>query len=212
MKTRVMLVAITCACDAQPVPPAPVVPVVPVAQMPAAAAPQAQAVGPVAPGQYVNHIGNPAAGYWGPQGQWQWHNPQGAEANNTWKYLAVAGLTGGATYLFTKAHYDREHRGRAWSQDRFAINNDSYLDHRGTEITRDQYMKRRNNPTYIDRRGKTISAAEFHRRRAQSRRDKARHQERRARSKLPYLKDHKTPRRAQRKNWKKSRSARRAVK
>lgn len=117
-------------------------------------------LGPVAPGQYVNHVGNPAAGSWGPDGQWVWKDPESKEANDTWKFLAAAGAgaAGGAalSYMLSKRHFEQKHPGGTW--------------------TRESNVHDEHN--YRDRRGNPISAAEYERRRAQSERDRAAHRAR----------------------------------
>ena len=128
------------------------------------------AMGPVPPGQYVNHVGNPAAGYWGPGGNWQWHNPEGQYANETWKYLAAAGLAAGAATYFTKRHFERKYGG-TWRSEPYVL--DHYTDHRGQRISETEYQSRRDRKVYIDRKGKEISEAEYLRRREQSARDRA---------------------------------------
>lgn len=124
----------------------------PVMGAPAAAMP----TGPAAPGQYVNHVGNPAAGQWAPDGTWRWHDPASKEASSTMGYLAAAGLgaAGGAalSYYFTKRHFE-QHNPTGWS---------------ATANTREVR-------THVDRHGKPISADEYRRRREQSERDRNRY-------------------------------------
>lgn len=127
---------------------------------PAQVPPGAPPLGPVAPGQYVNHVGNPAAGSWGPDGQWQWKDPESKEANDTWKFLAAAGAgaAGGAalSYMLSKNYFERKHPSGTWQRE---------------SNIHDEH-------NYRDRHGKAISAAEYERRRAQSERDRAAHRAR----------------------------------
>lgn len=143
---------------AQPPPAAPQPP--PAAPQPPGAPAAGAPIGPVQPGQYVNHVGNPAAGQWGPDGQWQWKDPASKEADSTMKYLAAAGLgaAGGAalSYLFTRNHFEKNNPGGQWSES----------------------SNRREVATYLDKRGQPISQAEYERRRAQSDRDRKAHIER----------------------------------
>ena len=131
----------------------------------AAAAPAASlpSVDAVAPGQYTNHVGNPAAGKWGADGQWQWHNPSSPEADSTAKYLLAAGLgvAGGAAvaHLMTRKAFEERHPG-GWSRE----------------------ASTREVKTYVDKRGRAISETEYYRRKAQSERDKRRNLERKAAS------------------------------
>lgn len=127
---------------------------------PAQVPPGAPPLGPVAPGQYVNHVGNPAAGSWGPDGQWQWKDPESKEANDTWKFLAAAGAgaAGGAalSYMLSKRHFEQRNPSGTWQRE---------------SNVHDEH-------NYRDRRGNPISAAEYDRRRAQSERDRAAHRAR----------------------------------
>ncbi len=132
--------------------------------------PVGRALGPVAPGSYVNHIGNPMVGYWGQGGDWRWHDRSGVYANETWNYLAAAGLAGGASMYFTRRYFDRKYGG-SWQRSPYVI--DHYTDYRGNTISKAQYQTRRNTKVYVDRKGKEISKAEYTRRRDQSKRDRA---------------------------------------
>lgn len=171
-------------------PPAPAPPQPPGA--PAAGAP----VGPVAPGQYVNHVGNPAAGQWGPDGQWQWKDPESKEANSTMSYIAAAGLgaAGGAalSYLFTKNHFEKQNPGGQWSQSANMQSVDSYRDKRGNPISQQEYERRReqserDRKAHVERQKAKLAQdrqrferekAEYERRKAQSERDRKAHQAR----------------------------------
>lgn len=109
----------------------------------------------VVPGSYVNHIGNPQAGRWDGNGQWQWNDPQSSEASSTMSYLMAAGVgaLGGAalSHYMTKQAFEERNPG-GWSR---------------SANTRDV-------KTYIDKRGNPISETEYRRRRLQSERDRAR--------------------------------------
>ena len=185
--------------------PAPVAPSVPPQPTP-------ETLPPVAPGQYVNHVGNPAAGHWGPDGQWVWKNPESPEANDTWKFLAAAGAgaAGGAaiTYMLSKKHFEQRHgEGATWTRTANVHDEHTYRDKRGAPISAVEYERRkaqserdkaahrarqeaargtRNDgslsTTYRDKRGNVISKEEHERRKAQSERDKARSQSRRSSS------------------------------
>jgi hypothetical protein len=113
-------------------------------------------VQPAPPGQHTNHIGNPQAGSWGPDGQWRWKDPESKEATSTLNYLAAAGLgaAGGAalSYYFTKQHFEKQNPG-GWSPQAQTITT----------------------ATYTDKRGNPISEAEYRRRREQSERDRKRY-------------------------------------
>lgn len=136
---------------------APTTPATTPATTPVAAQPQQ--LPPVAPGSYTNHIGNPAYGHWGPDGQWVWKNPESEEANDTWKFLAAAGAgaAGGAalSMLMSKKHFEQRNPDGQWRPE-----NNRHDEH-----------------SYRDRRGNPISKEEYERRKAQSERDKARHRE-----------------------------------
>lgn len=155
MRTIVVAALVLSACKQEPKPPP--VQYVAVAQpQPVQMAPAAMPVGPVAPGNYTNHIGNPQAGYWNQQGQWQWHDPNSKQASSTMGYLAAAGAgaAGGAllSHYFTKRHF-QEQNPQGWRPQERAVT------------------------TYMDRRGNPISEAEYRRRREQSERDRRRHLE-----------------------------------
>lgn len=121
--------------------------------------PEGPPLPPVQPGTYVNHIGNPAHGHWGPDGQWVWKQPESPEANETWKFLAAAGAgaAGGAalSMLMSKRHFETRNPDGQWRPE-----NNSH-----TEMN------------YRDKRGNPISREEFERRKAQSERDRARYWE-----------------------------------
>lgn len=161
----------------------------------APAAPEGPPLPPVAPGQYVNHIGNPAAGSWGPDGQWQWKDPQSSEASDTWKYLAAAGAgaAGGAalSYMLSRRHFEKKHPSGTWTRAANVHDEHTYRDRRGNPISREEYERRRaqserdraahrarvqsSQQQYRDKKGKFISKEEWQRRQTQSTRDKARH-------------------------------------
>ena len=125
-----------------------------------ATSPVPEQLPPVPPGSYTNHIGNPAHGSWGPDGQWVWKNPQSEEANDTWKYWAAAGAgaAGGAalSMLMSKKHFETRNPDGQWRPE------NNVNDVQG----------------YRDRKGVPISREEYERRKAQSDRDKARHRQR----------------------------------
>lgn len=134
MRYLVCLLLVTTACaDEKPTPQ-------PQYMMPAP-------IPPVPPGQYTNHVGNPAAGQWGPDGQWQWKDPESKEADSTMKYLAAAGLgaAGGAalSYLFTRNHFEKNNPGGQWSESANQRSIDTYRDKRGNPISREEYERRR---------------------------------------------------------------------
>lgn len=154
MRSVIVAALILSACNEEPKP------AIQAPPTPAAAAPPVgPTMGPVAPGSYVNHVGNPAAGQWGPDGQWVWNNPESKEANDTWKYLAAAGAgaAGGAalSYMMSKKYFETRNPGGQWSRD----NNVNDVQ------------------SYRDKRGRPISKEEYERRKAQSERDKQRHRE-----------------------------------
>lgn len=153
---------------------------------------------PVEPGSYVNHVGNPQAGHWGPDGQWVWNNPESKEANDTWKYLAAAGAgaAGGAaiSYMLSKKHFEQRNPGGQWRQDNNVNDVASYRDRRGNVISKEEFERRRaqserdrkqyweqqkaSNTQYRDKKGRFISKEEWERRQQQSAADRQRAQER----------------------------------
>lgn len=178
--------ALNCTPEQPPAPPPP---------------PPAAPLGPVAPGNYTNHVGNPAAGQWGPDGQWQWHNPQSPEADSTMKYLAAAGVgaaAGGlATYMLTRKQFEKQNPS-GWSAAANTREVKTYVDKRGNPISKEEYERRRAQSErdkqryqqqkqqqqqqakpqqYRDKNGKFISKQEHERRQAQSERDKQRYQQ-----------------------------------
>lgn len=166
--------------------------------LPAAPAPVVQQpLGPVPPGNYTNHIGNPAAGQWGPDGQWQWKDPKSPEADSTWKYLAAAGAgaaAGGlATYMLSRRHFEKQNP-NGWNQQAATRQVASYVDRRGNPISKEEYERRRaqserdkaryreqqaaqKQQQYRDKQGRFISKQEYERRQAQSARDRSRAQQ-----------------------------------
>lgn len=190
------------ACDSPQAPPAPATPIAaPVPQTPAPApAPGPEQLGPVPPGSYVNHVGNPAVGSWGPNGQWQFHHPQSPEADSTWKYLAAAGVgaAGGAaiSHMLTKKAFEEKHPTGKWTPAAATTEVATYRDKRGQPISREEYERRRaqserdkaahrarleaqqkpqqqGSSPYRDKQGRFISKEEYERRQRQSSRDKA---------------------------------------
>ena len=113
--------------------------------------PRSSGYGPVGPGTYQNHYGNPQHGYWD-NGQYHFNNPNGQYASSTNAFLLGAGMGGLTAYLLTKnsnrSNWDQSNPG-------------------GYEKTV------RTQKTYIGKGGKTISKAEFKKRKAQSQKDKA---------------------------------------
>lgn len=101
-------------------------------------------IGPVPPGSYVNHVGNPAAGQWGPDGQWRWNDPTSHEADSTMKYLSAIGLGGAASvarsYLFSRLHFDWANPD-GWESNRREVTR--YLDRYGRVIDRREYERQR---------------------------------------------------------------------
>lgn len=191
---------LSLACDSPKPPPPPTVQApVPAPQAPGPVGPMAN-MGPTPPGSYVNHVGNPAVGSWGPDGQWKFHNPEGPEANDTWKYLAAAGAgaAGGAaiSYMLSKRHFEQKNPGGTWVRAANVNDVNSYRDKNGVPISREEYERRRAQserdkaahrarleaqrqqaakPTpYRDKHGKFITKEEHERRQRQSTRDKAR--------------------------------------
>jgi hypothetical protein len=138
------MLGIVFGCHAEkPRPP----PTPPPAAPAAPAAPGVPPLPPVQPGQYTNHVGNPAAGSWGPDGQWQWKDPQSPEADSTWKFLAAAGAgaAGGAalSYMLSKRHFEQKHPGGTWTREANLHDEQTYRDRRGNPISRDEYERRR---------------------------------------------------------------------
>lgn len=153
---------------------------------------------PVEPGSYVNHVGNPQAGRWGPDGQWVWNNPESKEANDTWKYLAAAGAgaAGGAalSFMLSKKHFETRNPDGQWSRDANINDVASYRDRKGRVISKEEFERRRaqserdkkaywerqkaSSTQYRDKKGRFISKEEWERRQRQSAADRQRAQER----------------------------------
>jgi hypothetical protein len=99
----------------------------------------------VAPGEHTNHIGNPAAGSWDQNGQWQWNNPESKEADSTMSYLAAAGAgaAGGAllSHFFTRKHFE-ERNPQGWQAENNQRTVTTYLDKRGQPISEEEYKRR----------------------------------------------------------------------
>ena len=199
----VCIASLVLGCS--PSPPTPPPPQMPVVAQPAPSVPAQPPLGPVAPGQYTNHVGNPAAGQWGPDGQWQWKDPNSEEANSTWKYLAAAGagaaVGGLASYMLTRKQFEKENP-KGWSAESSTRQVSTYTDKRGNPISKDEYERRRaqserdraryheqkraqqsqqaqqqkQQQQYRDKHGRFISKQEYERRQAQSARDKQRQQ------------------------------------
>ena len=197
--TTICIVALASACST----PAPQPPPQPPAVAPA------PPLGPVAPGQYTNHVGNPAAGQWGPDGQWQWHNPQSPEADSTMKYLAAAGVgaaAGGlATYMLTRKQFEKQNP-NGWKAETSTRQVTTYVDKRGNPISKEEYERRRaqsdrdrqryyeqkqaqqavqqkQQQQYRDKNGRFISKEEYERRQQQSERDRQRYQQQKQQTK-----------------------------
>jgi len=153
-----IMLSIACS-ETKPPPTTVVVQAPPQPAAPAAPAAAAMPIGPAAPGQYTNHIGNPQTGHWDQQGQWQWNDPKSKEASSTLGYLAAAGAgaAGGAAlaYLYTKKNFEKQNP-TGWSEQ----------------------SQQKTVSTYLDKRGQPISEAEYRRRREQSDRDRERYHER----------------------------------
>jgi hypothetical protein len=169
--------------------------------VPAPPAPQPPPAGPVAPGNYTNHVGNQAAGQWGPDGQWQWHNPQSPEADSTWKYLAAAAggaaVGGLASYMLTRKQFEQQNP-KGWSAASNTREVSTYMDRRGNPISKDEYERRRaqserdkarhreqqaqrqKQQQYRDKQGRFISKQEYDRRQQQAARDRAKAQQQRS--------------------------------
>lgn len=192
------IASITLNCS--PSPPTPPPPQMPVVAQPAPAVPAQPPLGPVAPGQYTNHVGNPAAGQWGPDGQWQWKDPNSEEANSTWKYLAAAGagaaVGGLASYMLTRKQFEQQNP-KGWSAESSTRQVSTYVDKRGNPISKEEFERRRaqserdraryyeqkraqqqkQQQQYRDKNGRFISKEEYERRQAQSARDRQRYQQ-----------------------------------
>jgi hypothetical protein len=162
---------------------------------PQAAQPGQPPLGPVPPGNYVNHVGNPAAGQWGPDGQWQWKDPKSPEADSTWKYLAAAGAGAAAggliSHMLTRKQFEQQNP-KGWTAQANTREVSTYTDRRGNPISKDEYERRRAQSErdrqrwqqrqaqqqqpqqYRDKNGRFISKQEYERRKAQSARDRQR--------------------------------------
>lgn len=185
MRYLAIIALASCTPDATPIPSPP--------SPPPSPAPVAEPVGPVAPGQYTNHVGNPAAGHWGPDGKWVWNDPKSPEADSTWKYLAAAAggaaVGGLASYMLTRKQFEQQNP-KGWSPEANTRNVTQYLDRRGQPISKEEYERRRAQSErdrarnraqaaqpqtqYRDKQGRFISKEEYERRQAQSQRDKQR--------------------------------------
>ena len=108
--------------------------------------------GPVSPGEYQNHYGNPQHGSWDSQGRYNFHNPTGPFASSTNAFLLGAGAGGLAAYMLTK----KSNRS-SWN----SSNPNGYT------------KKVHSQKTYLSKSGKTISKTEFYKRKAQSDKAKA---------------------------------------
>lgn len=179
MRYLALLALASCSTEA----PRPTIPTPTPAPPPPAPTPD---VGPIAPGQYTNHLGNPAAGHWGPDGQWVWKDPKSPEADSTLKYLAAAGVGAAAggliSHVLTRKQFEKQNP-NGWRAEAKTLQVDRYLDRRGQPISKEEYERRRAQserdrnraPTqYRDKQGRFISKQEYERRQAQSQRDKQR--------------------------------------